>query len=349
MVIHLIHHEKFTKPYVDFINDKFNPHDHLFLITSDQKQNGIFKSYKNVVFIKNSFALFKKHIPYFKSANKIIVHGLFSEYLILSLYLNSKYLERCYWVIWGGDLYNVYYNRNKTIKTLLLYQLRKRVIVKIKHLISFVEGDFNLVEKIFNPHAHHHYSFTYTSNVFTITKPPLTQKHYNKSDKYVVVQVGNSGSQTNNHLEVFHKLKKYNNIKVYVPLSYGDSGYIKKVIDVGQTIFGNRFIPLTTYLPYEEYLEYLDQIDVAIFNHDRQEGFGNIIQLLGRGKKVSIRKDISTFSELKKHKILIFDSSENNYDSLINSNFEDIVDTKLVKEIFSHKALINQWEKIFNN
>ena len=39
-------------------------------------------------------------------SRKIILHGLFDFRLIICLFFMPWLLKKCYWVIWGGDLYH---------------------------------------------------------------------------------------------------------------------------------------------------------------------------------------------------------------------------------------------------
>lgn len=43
--------------------------------------------------------------------------------------------------------------------------------------------------------------------------------------------------------------------------------------------------PIVDFMDFNEYINFLSTIDIAIFNHKRQQGMGNIITLLGMGKK----------------------------------------------------------------
>ncbi|WP_083234102.1 TDP-N-acetylfucosamine:lipid II N-acetylfucosaminyltransferase [Candidatus Marithrix sp. Canyon 246] len=75
---------------------------------------------------------------------------------------------------------------------------------------------------------------------------------------------------------------------MFVPLSYGDPKgvYIKEVISTGTKIFGDKFIPMTEFMDFDKYLNFLGSINITIFNHNRQQAMGNTITLLGFGKKV---------------------------------------------------------------
>ena len=105
----------------------------------------------------------------------------------------------------------------------------------------------------------------------------------------------------NYHIEVFEKLRKYRteNIKVYVPLSYGSNSYAESVISEGKRIFGDKFYPMTKFMEKEQYFRFLMTIDVAIFANDRQQALGNIVALLYAGKKVYMRKTISSWETLR--------------------------------------------------
>jgi len=46
-------------------------------------------------------------------------------------------------------------------------------------------------------------------------------------------------------------------------------------------IFREKFKPLVDFIPFDEYLNLLAKVDIAIFNHKRQQTMGNITTLLG--------------------------------------------------------------------
>lgn len=53
----------------------------------------------------------------------------------------------------------------------------------------------------------------------------------------------------------------------------------RKVIIKGKELFGEKFIPLTEFMTFEKYLEFLGSIDIAIFAHKRQQAMGNTITI----------------------------------------------------------------------
>lgn len=102
------------------------------------------------------------------------------------------------------------------------------------------------------------------------------------------ILIGNSSSYSNNHLEVFEKLKRLyiSGRSIIAPLSYGDMNYKKALIPYGRTMFGKQFKPIIDLLPLEEYNNLLSSCGIVIMNHYRQQAVGNILMALWQGSKV---------------------------------------------------------------
>lgn len=103
------------------------------------------------------------------------------------------------------------------------------------------------------------------------------------------VLVGNSATPQINHVEIFDLLREQPDIegrRIIVPLSYGDVQYRDRIISVGRKYFGNRFVPITEFLPRDEYIVLLNSCGFVFMNHLRQQGMGNIIISMMKGAKV---------------------------------------------------------------
>ena len=205
-------------------------------------------------------------------------------------------------MIWGGDLYSRNLGK-KNLKWHILEFFRRPVIRRIGHLVTYVPGDVELAREWYGATGKHHDCLMYTSNIYREHKA-ITQPHTT-----INIQIGNSAAPSNNHLEIIEKLKPFasQDVAIYAPLSYGDDFYARKVIDKGYSIFGEKFKPMTTFLPFDQYLDFLGKIDIAIFNHKRQQAMGNTITLLGLGKKIYMRSDITPWSMFEKLQIKVFD------------------------------------------
>ncbi len=100
----------------------------------------------------------------------------------------------------------------------------------------------------------------------------------NKRNKWAMYHGWKFSDPSNNHEQVFSMLKKFKNknIKIICPLSWKSKITLKKQSHWAQSIFGAKFIPLTEFIEPDEYMKILSDIDIAIMNHDRQQGLGSI-------------------------------------------------------------------------
>ncbi|WP_148581875.1 TDP-N-acetylfucosamine:lipid II N-acetylfucosaminyltransferase [Alkalibaculum bacchi] len=334
----------FYEPYIEFINENFDSTDHYFMI--EEYNNQLLNEYyeNNLEYI-NKFQ-FIKIIKELYISDKIILHSLTSPRLILLLFFQPWLLEKCYWAIWGADLY--YYNhRKKNFKSNIYEFFRKYIIKNIGGLITHIYGDYELAKQWYGANGEYYYSFMYPSNLCKEYDAPRI-----KSNDKFYIQIGNSADPLNNHREIIMKLSKYKhkNIEIICPLSYGNDAYKAEIVKLGKDIFENKFIPLTNFMPFDRYLDILSKIDVAIFNHKRQQALGNITTLLGLGKKVYIREDITTCQFCLDHHLKVFSLNENFDDLFEKMNTREIqMNIENVKRQFSEEKLIDDWKKIFKD
>lgn len=274
-------------------------------------------------------------------AEKIIIHCLASPALIFYLYCFPQLLKKCFWVIWGKDVY--FYQMLPHIRFYhrVYEHFRKKVIKNMPNIVGDKFLDFPVVRTLYGNNSKIYNSFSYPSNLFK------DRNIVNNISDHTTILVGNSADPSNNHLELFLLLEKYKekNITIICPLSYGDMKYAAKVSVEGKRIFRDKFIPLPNLLPLKDYEALLDTIDIGLFAHRRQQAFGNIISLLSIGKKIYLRQDITTWNCLLHYGVKVHDV--NNFDLSKISKDESILNSKIVKNVFSEKNLVHQWQRIF--
>jgi hypothetical protein len=324
---------------MEFVIDHFFD-EHIFLNYYGKSQHLDTNKTLNLS-IKNS-RNYIKILRYLYKSKKIVIHGLFDPKLVAILFVQPWLLKKCYWVMWGGDLY-YYQLRKKTFKSELYEFVRKQVIKKMGHFITYIKGDHELAQKWYGAKGKYNECFMYPSNLYK--EYEVKQKEH----KTINIQVGNSADPTNNHIDVLQKLTKYKDegIKIYAPLSYGDQEYAKDVIAKGKEIFGNKFIALTDFMPFDKYLEFLGDIDIAIFAHKRQQAMGNSITLLGLGKKVYMRSDITPWQLFKEMDVKVFDVENIEINSLRDD--EKKYNQNRIKEYFSEENYLQQLKNLFRN
>lgn len=329
-ILHVMMLDKFLAPFIDFVDEHFGREGHHYVfVTSERYEYGLTPQ-DNIEFLPNDDDIFVTLLEYMKMSKKIILHGLWRDKVDVLLYFNKELLKKCYWIMWGGDFY---FPETKS-------KIRHEIIKNMGHFITYVKGDYELAKKWYGARGEYHECFMYTSNLY---------KEYDikpKEHRTINIQLGNSADPTNNHMEILQKLIKYKdeNIQIFAPLSYGDVAYAKAVIAKGRELFGEKFIPLTEFMPLEKYLELLSEIDIAIFAHKRQQAMGNTIALLGLGKKVYMRSDITPWQLFKDIDVKVFDVQNIELD-LIDEKTKKENQTK-IKEYFSKENYLQQLKSL---
>lgn len=340
-ILHIMHLDKFISPFIDFMEKNFDGIDnHTFTIVGVDCRYPV-RSRSNTFFFPElgKVSVELKLVMEMHKAEKIILHGLFNPKLLRLLAIQPWLLEKCYWVIWGGDLYD-YKSQDRSLRRYKLDFLFGRIIRRVGHFVTYIEGDFELAKK-WGATGQHHECLMYPSNLY---------KEYTcapKSGTELNVLVGNSATSTNNHMEIFEKISasKNKDVMIYCPLSYGEQHYAEVVARKGYELFGSRFVPLMDFMPFENYLELLGKIDIAVFAHRRQQAMGNTITLLGLGKKVFMRNDVTPWQVFKRLGVGVFDLDQFDLNPL--DDIEAKHNRKIIAEYFSEKKLIEQYASIF--
>jgi len=321
--------DKFIPPFIDFIEEHCDSTQHTFILLGKPRYDyGLTKEHPIKWIDKTKTVLFLRELY---KADKIIIHGLWSKLTIVLLFLQPWLLKKCYWVMWGGDFYSPHKHN----------WIKKEVMKNMGHYVTSVRGDYELVQQWYGAKGEYHHCLVYPSNLY---KKYLFQV---KKETTLTIQIGNSADPTNNHREIFEKLAPYKgeNIKIFAPLSYGDQAYAHVIADTGHQLFGDKFVPIVDFMPLDSYLEFLNSVDIAIFAHNRQQAMGNIITLLGLGKKVYMKKEVTSYQTFNELEIEIFDFKTITIDPISDTVKEK--NSVQIKKYFSEETLTQQLRNIF--
>ena len=339
-VLHLSTCDKFLPPFIKFIKENFDFTQHKFLLLSGMAEN-LLERDKNIFITKKTYIsliyYYLLTIIQMHRAKKIILHGLFDFRLVCILFCMPWLLKKCYWALWGGDLY-IYKSSAKNFQWRLKEFFRRPVIKRVGYIISYIKGDFELAQKWYHSRAKYIECILYPSNL----APHIPSKP--RDHKGIKILVGNSGSPSNNHLEFFEGLQQFKDedILIFVPLTYGEKSYIHQVINDGKEKFGDKFIPITEHVSNSEYCSFLSTIDIAAFNHNRQQAMGNIISLLGLGKKVFINPHITSWAFFLSKNISVFNIK--NFNITFIDQETSMNNIACVKKNFSEANYLKQLE-----
>lgn len=350
MILHLIAYEKFTEDFIKRINHLFDKSEHLFLVFGEKPDDGIKSvSAKNVVYSRDfsnklSCGLFL--MRNILTANKVIIHALFLSdvYLRLLLLLQPIAGNKYFWNIWGYDLYNAYWGREKTVAR---EKLRIRFISKLK-AVGYIPGDYEFLRKHYITDAKF-YLASYSYDFFT------PEVEVAEADKQTInILLGNSATEECQYEKAIDMLEKYADkpIKVKCVLSYPKENlkYREKIIEYGHKKLGDKFMPLVDFMTYEKYTELLSGIDIAIFNHNRQQALGNIASLLYLGKRVYINPENACKGYFEQMGARVFSTEDLSEEDICKSDCIELKDInrKAIDEFFSDEQFKERWRKIFD-
>ena len=347
--LHLGAANNFTATHLELVESHFIPSEHRFyLFDSIATEN--FTEKENVTVFKPcgfSALHYLAIVAYAIRSKKIILHGLTDIYVIAILRIFPSLLKKCYWIIWGADLY-YFAHSGSPWKQVVTANLRRYVIKRIGQLVTYISGDVEFARREYGAQGAHLECLMYISNVAdhqSFSTPPAQNQH----QAAMTILVGNSADPSNNHREAFGKLLPFKNfnIEIYAPLSYGDKTYAREIAQLGRDWFGEKFHPVTTLLTLDEYLNLLRRVDLAVFNHKRQQAMGNTISLLGLGKTVYIRSDVSQWRLFKSKGIMVLNIDDFDLSTLAKEDKDRNV--SLIKSNFNYQSLVDQYKNIYKS
>lgn len=340
-VLHIMKYDKFIADYVNKVNELFDNTKHTFFIWGQRENKNIKQVKGNNVIFSNSIKQLKELV---KEKDKVILHSIIfpRELLIAISSLVPVYKDKFFWNIWGADLYDHYWERNNNLLSKIREIVRRRIIKNLK-AVGAIPGDYKFLQEAYNVSPKRYVGlYTYSFDEIKEAKQSST----------INVLIGNSANPYCQHLKTIDMLETYKDkdIKVYCVLSYpkDNMAYINKVIEYGKEKLGDKFIPLTDFLSYKDYMELLSDIDIAIFNNNRQQANGNIISLLYYGKTVFINP-LNTFLAYYKEKGAIVYSTEEFSDKTFIKNKSIVENTELIKKLFSNEEFYKAWNIIFED
>lgn len=281
-VVHLMLPDKFIAPFVDFVAAHFDVAEHRFCLLGPQQNTYHLRADQPLDWIAGE-ADEPRLLEALFAADRIVIHGLWSERVLRLLYALPSLARKCLWAIWGGDLYDAACNGSGDEQ---LRTMRRAVISQFAGAIG-IHGDMDVARSLYGLGGERHICVLYPSNL-ALAQPPGQAP---AGDGPLRILVGNSATESNCHLDAFARILPHwrEGVHIHCPLSYGDTAYRDLVIRNGEGLFGRHFHAMTEFLPLADYNRFLQGVDIAVMHHNRQQALGNAASLLSLGKQVYMR------------------------------------------------------------
>lgn len=349
MIVHIFNNQKkFSRGYFKMLFDNGIDLTNMMLIHYGKKDSYFAEIGLNTKFISNFFNPFEnmKLIGPLIKADKVIVHSLASPFLLLLIALSPSIGNKIHWVIWGKDLYFYQMLEKPRIYHKIYEALRIKAIGRIKIVTSSLREDYELAEKWYHIKADNIEVIPLYPYAFDLT---VSEDKPDNSAGYTVL-LGNSASHTNNHIGALETLShnKENIKKIVCPLSYGgNKSYVRHVMQMGESLFGDKFTPLVEFMEKEQYFELLRTVDIGVFNYSRQEGLGNIWSLMLSGKTIYMKMPTSTTSFFRRNGIKVLDIEELKDEKIRRLSQDELRDNiRLLEPLINVEASMKGWNEI---
>ncbi|MBM6673600.1 TDP-N-acetylfucosamine:lipid II N-acetylfucosaminyltransferase [Marseilla massiliensis] len=310
-ILHCIQDEKFIDNSVisrfEYFNDKVE-NKYVIVRKNSTKPVTKFKYIKQTEYVtqlKNS-----QFLGFLKQSNiKVVILHNFTA-LSRSIIYKIPSEIKVVWFAWGADLYypiaykpfivvpNLYgkitsriakdesFNLKgflRNLKRLFFDYWVKKSVSRIDYFSGVIPQEYQQMKKLPFFHAS---EVVFSYNALPSKSDSDMNCTMAKGDN---ILIGNSGDMTNNHLEIFEVLKTLDlgKRKIFVPLSYsGTERYKALVKEKGREYWGENFVPMEDFMPYEEYLQVLLSCGIRIFGQERQQAMGNITIAWKQGCKI---------------------------------------------------------------
>ena len=360
-VIHIFDDDKFVDIAIDLVeNSPDQRFINTYIIVSDELPLKYVKYQKVLIFKRCEFNELVEYINL--NSEYLIFHCL--DFFKRSVALKTKSSIVKVWLLWGFELYsdwmilkNSIYDRD-TKNILNINETFKDKIFNHKNIFKIIKKYFpnQLYRKLYhNDYLDSINTIHYISPIIesefeiaTTINPnlkiiPFTYGYLelfiNEEEEKIVTEgnilIGNSADPSNNHISIFKKLSKLDvsGRKIIVPLSYsGNAEYRDKIISLGYKLFGNNFMPLTSFMPLKEYNKLVFSCEFVFFNHIRQQALGNFIILGYNGAKIFFHPKNPVYKHFKKKGFNLFE-----IDNIIN-----------LRQKLSYKEVCKNQEILYN-
>lgn len=268
--------------------------------------------------------------------------------------ISEKAAKKIIWCIWGHDLYKFSNSKlNAGIKNYLIHFLIKKIqipfVKKIYAICYSFPYDKKEILSVYGrniPTFHVSYEFGYD------VAQVVGYAGKKQENGPLKVMVGHSSYEFLNHIDVLEKLKIYKNhdMKIYIPLNYGDMNYKDKIKKYCNS-YPFEVSILEKKLDKEQYVKYLSDIDIVIMDFKHQAALGNIYLLLLLAKKLYLNGEGIIYNGLMEEGISVFDSADigkADYDEFSQMDYEKDIGKQWVMKMVDSEETKSRWRHLFD-
>lgn len=355
-ILHLMKGPNYAmlRPFMRFVSENFSDADHYFLFMENVRNiPDDMVNHPRFIALQGNGSVWS----YLREYDRVILHSLsFSGVDQAMLLLFPGLMKKLVWVAWGADLYQWKRGGRNNLATRARNFVSWSFRRSVKYFVGVFPPDIEFFSETFKSSATKYYA-PYVdglyNGVYHAESRPMSIEQKVNSGKTINIQIGHSCSSILNHKKTLDNLARFakENIKVYLPLSYGDIEYGDQVATYAKALFGEKTLCIREFLDKEEYMKLLSTMDICIFDSNRQIALGNIVPLLYMQKKIYLPSKSVMYRYFKSLGINICDCDE-----LCTVSFAHLTKSVDMSDAFRYakaqatdkNAQVEMWRKVFD-
>ena len=362
-IVHVMYARfNYCECFGQFCSENFGDNQYFCPIGNENDVNKFTIKVKNSVYkiifdrkkVIKTFINMIKFIFFIDRYDIIIWHSLlYNRYLLSFIALFKKnIIHKSIWMVWGGDLYDF-----KSGKKYLDF-FYKKFVENLGGILVAFPGDREIIYNTFNYNGKIYEGYYGPPTNLGVLK--YNAKQLNKNN-YITIMIGHCAIESLNHIKYLKMFLKFrnNNIKIFLPLNYGDLNYAKKVVKYAKDNYNeDKLIILNKKIQLDVYLNYLYNVDICVLDEIRQIALGNLFVLLANDKSLYLNpkgvmykywksiglniKSVNEIIEIKTLENLVFKPNNSKTDYIKNYSSDEVF-LKMWKDLFQNI------ERDFNN
>lgn len=330
MNYHIIPQDKFFGTYIEDIFRIHQEDNNVIWVRGEEGDSRFFHTDRPVEYLGSKFVSFREHIQRIKPEDRLFVSWY--DTFIGNAILRAGLSAPVYVYLMGADFYCLpegwhekwlldpltrhafdkdglfpvwkpwKWKKWMDFKNKLKerYSKKQETVKRIDYLVlpEHATDEVDLVKKLYPGCRAEHKVGTFDQNV-DLSKD-FSMKPVPAKGKPLKILLGNSADPSGNQLDAIHFLKRRvkTPFEVYCLLSYGAHAVIKKICLFGNQELGDRFHPVKEYLDREKYIGLLNDMDVIMMYHNRQQAAGAIMTSLALGKPVFMKSRSPLYKQI---------------------------------------------------
>lgn len=358
MNYHIIPQDKFFESYIEDIYRIHQEENNTIWVRGVKGESPYFHTDRPVEYLGTEITVYREHFQRIKTEDKLFI--CWYDSFIGKLVLQTEVSAALYVYLMGADFYSqpmgwhdkwlfdpitkrkvkkerfypVFFPIRKPWRWYRWFGYNKRLIQQYKEKLETIKRidylvlpehsieEINLVKKLYPGFKAQHRVGTFDQNFDLSTNLPM--KNAPSEGEPIKIILGNSSDPSGNQLDAIHYLKKSLSAPydVFCLLSYGDLEVRQWICDYGEKELAENFHVVTDFFNKDGFVAFLNDADVVVMYHNRQQAAGTIMTALTLGKPVFIKAQSPI------------------YDLLVRLGVKSIYDVSVLSTVSLREAII---------